>query len=210
MDSAAFAFSHHWKSTSCKKLPTGFHPLEALFRFYCFPVRLTGTIQIHAGLYRKLRGPSPNDGLCYASSREPHQTGEPWHLSCHGGKTPAKPHVPLCPLPAFGGQSGVKGHCPCEVCQTREPRGPSPSGGKTPAKQHVSRVPCAPMARSPGCRDTAPAQPARPASRGTCRATAVKPGQAACPATPPARLRRAVRGQGALPLGGEGEARGCR
>ena len=45
-------------------------------------------------------------------ARKPHQTGEPWHPSCHGGKTPAKPHVPLCPLPAFGGQSGVKGHCP--------------------------------------------------------------------------------------------------
>ena len=27
-------------------------------------------------------------------TRKPHQTGEPWHLSCHGGKTPAKPHVP--------------------------------------------------------------------------------------------------------------------
>ena len=40
------------------------------------------------------------------------QTREPWHLSCHGGKTPAKPHVPLRPLPAFGGQSGVTGHCP--------------------------------------------------------------------------------------------------
>ena len=132
-----------------------------------------------------------------------------------------------------------------EACQTREPRGLSPSGGKTPAKPHVSRVPCAPMARSPGCRDTAPAKPARLASREACRRAVVKPGQAAClpstlpafggqsgvqgvtpceaccraavnpgqaacPAMPPARLRRAVRGQGALPLGGEGEARGCR
>ena len=29
--------------------------------------------------------------------RNPHQTGEPWHLSCHGGKTPAKPHGPYAP-----------------------------------------------------------------------------------------------------------------
>ena len=25
------------------------------------------------------------------------QTGEPWHSLCHGGKTPAKPHVPQVP-----------------------------------------------------------------------------------------------------------------
>ena len=28
------------------------------------------------------------------TGREPHQTGEPWHLSCHGGNFTAKPHVP--------------------------------------------------------------------------------------------------------------------
>ena len=99
MDSAAFAFSHHWKSTGCKKLPTGFHPLEALFRFYCFPVRLTGTIQIHAGLYRKLRGPSPNDGLCYASSREPHQTGEPRGPLPSGGNSAANRLFSSSPAP---------------------------------------------------------------------------------------------------------------
>ena len=36
----------------------------------------------------------PNGGLNRPLVREPHQTGEPWHLSCHGGKTPAKLHVP--------------------------------------------------------------------------------------------------------------------
>ena len=72
-----------------------------------------------ANVFLKLTGPccepkglSPDGGLYRPTSGNPHQTGEPWHPSCHGGKTPAKPHVPLCPLPAFGGQSGVKGHCP--------------------------------------------------------------------------------------------------
>ena len=45
--------------------------------------------------------------------------------------------------------------------QTGEPRGLSPSGGKTPAKPHSLEQPCAPMARSPGCRGTAPALPLR-------------------------------------------------
>ena len=108
-----------------------------------------------------------DDGLFYSTIEEPHQTGEPWHPSCHGGKTPAKPNVFLRPC-ANSAQSGVKGHCPLrkprdllssgslyrptsgKPHQTGEPRGLSPSGGKTPAKPHVSLCPCAPMARSPG------------------------------------------------------------
>ena len=39
-----------------------------------------------------------------------HQTGEPWHLSCHGGKTPANLHIPT-PLRAEGAQS-EKGSAP--------------------------------------------------------------------------------------------------
>ena len=31
--------------------------------------------------------------------RNPHQTGEPWHLSCHGGKTPANLLSLVCPAP---------------------------------------------------------------------------------------------------------------
>ena len=66
----------------------------------------------HVGHLREPEGLLPDGGLYRPIGRKPRQTGEPWHPSCHGGKTPAKPHVPLCPLPAFGGQSGVKGHCP--------------------------------------------------------------------------------------------------
>ena len=44
-------------------------------------------------------------------------------------------------------------------------------------------------------------RPARPASRGTCRVTAVKPWPSRMSLYAPARHRRAVRGQGALPLG---------
>ena len=37
---------------------------------------------------------------CGVQGHCPCQTGEPWHLSCHGGKTPAKSHVPPTPLRA--------------------------------------------------------------------------------------------------------------
>ena len=47
-----------------------------------------------------------------------------------------------------------------------------------------------------------------PASRGTCRATAVKPRPTCMSPERPARLRRAVRGQGALPLAAAAEVGG--
>ena len=60
------------------------------------------------------------------TGREAYQTGEPWHhLSCHGGKTPAKPHV-VRAAPRPVARYGVQGVTPC---QTREPRGLLPSGG---------------------------------------------------------------------------------
>ena len=46
---------------------------------------------------REPEGPSPDGGLHTPTNRKLHQTGEPWHPSCHGGKTPAKPHVSLRP-----------------------------------------------------------------------------------------------------------------
>ena len=65
------------------------------------------------GIFMIFSPASRHLGMAFTPNRNAAcQTREPWHLSCHGGKTPAKPHVPLCPLPAFGGQSGVKGHCP--------------------------------------------------------------------------------------------------
>ena len=89
-------------------------------------------------------------------TRKLHQTREPWHLSCHGGKIPANPHVLLHP--------------------------------------------CAAPPRSSGSRGTAPC-----ASRGTCRATAVKPQPTRMSPYAPARLRRAVR-KGAQPLRGTAPA----
>ncbi len=68
------------------------------------------------------------------TSSSPHQTGEPRHPSCHGGKTPANFHVSLRPC----AQSGVQGVTPC-----REPWHPSCHGGKTPANSHVALRPCA-------------------------------------------------------------------
>ena len=66
--------------------------------------------QIHAGLCCEPEGLSPDGGLSYPTSTKPHQTGEPWHLSCHGGKIPAKPHVlRMLPRP-MGAVWGAGGH----------------------------------------------------------------------------------------------------
>ena len=104
----------------------------------------------------------------------------------------------------------MQGYCPCPSpndflyattnrtpCQTREPRSPSPSGGNFTAKPHVSRSPCAPMARSPGCRG---ATSARPASRETLRRAAATSRPSRMSPEHPARLWRAARGAGVLPL----------
>ena len=39
---------------------------------------------------------------------------EPWHLLCHGGKTPAN-RLPLERPRALWARSGVQGHCPWGV-----------------------------------------------------------------------------------------------
>ena len=54
----------------------------------------------------------PNGGLCYTSGREPHQTGEPWHLSCHGGNFTAKPHVSRAPCAPMARSPGCRGTTP--------------------------------------------------------------------------------------------------
>ena len=92
----------------------------------------------------------PNGGLCYSINMKPHQTGEPWHPSCHGGKTPANLLFLEQPR-ALWARCGVQGF-----------------------------------------------SPARPASRGTRRATAVKPGQLAFPRAAP-RPMGAVWGAGHCP-----------
>ena len=60
------------------------------------------------------RGPLPSGGLCHPISGKSHQTGEPWHLLCHGGKTPAN-RLPLERPRALWARSGVQGHCPWGV-----------------------------------------------------------------------------------------------
>ena len=55
----------------------------------------------------------------YSTNMKSHQTGEPWHLSCHGGKTPAKPHVPRVPPRPMGAVWGAGGHpLPKSVART--------------------------------------------------------------------------------------------
>ena len=41
-----------------------------------------------------------------------HQTGEPWHLSCHGGKTPANLHISLRPCAPKARSPGCRGSPP--------------------------------------------------------------------------------------------------
>ena len=62
-------------------------------------------------------------------TRKQYQTGEPWHLLCHGGKTPAKFHVSLRPC-AQGAQFGVQGFSPA----TAETPRPSLMSPYTPAR----------------------------------------------------------------------------
>ena len=100
--------------------------------------------QIHADLYCKPEGLSPDGGLSYPTSTKPHQT--------------------------------------------REPRGLLPSGGK-PAIKLLSSERSARIARSPGSRGTAPC-----ASRGICRATAVKPRPSRMSPYTPARIARSPKG----------------
>ena len=72
--------------------------------------------------------------------------------------------------------------------QPGEPRGPLPSGGKTPANVLSLEYPRARRARC-GVQGFSPA---RPASRGTCRATAVKPRTTSFPSSSPAPYGRGV------------------
>ena len=51
----------------------------------------------------------------------------------------------------------------------REPRGLSPSGGSFTANRHVPRAPCAPTARSPGSRGSAPCRCCRGRRNGRFR-----------------------------------------
>ena len=46
-------------------------------------------------------------------TRKPHQTGEPRGPSPSGGKTPAKPHIPLRPCAPMARSPGVQGVTPC-------------------------------------------------------------------------------------------------
>ena len=69
-----------------------------------------------------------------------------------------------------------------------KPRGLLPSGGK-PAIKLLSSERSARIARSPGSRGTAPC-----ASRGTCRATAVKPRPSRMSPYTPARIARSPKG----------------
>ena len=55
-------------------------------------------------------------------TRNPRQTGEPWHPSCHGGKTPVKPHVTLRPC-AHSAQRWVQGFSPANGCFGRSAGG---------------------------------------------------------------------------------------
>ena len=102
-----------------------------------------------------------------------------------GGREP-------CGLSPNGGLHSPSGR---EPHQTGEPRGLSPSGGSFTAKPHVPRAPCAPTARSPGSRGTAPAREPRGPSPSGGRFAANLHVSRAAP-----RPMGAVWGQGALPL----------
>ena len=82
-------------------------PAGIVSRLYSQSKRPAG-YPIHAGLSCEPEGLSPDGGLLYATGRKLSLTGEPWHLSCHGGKTPAnqlslkRPCAPMARSPAQG------------------------------------------------------------------------------------------------------------
>ena len=68
--------------------------------------------QSHAGRWHEPRGPPPSGGLYQPTGRKLHQTGEPWHLPCHGGNTAAN-LLSLEQPRAQRARSGVQGYYPC-------------------------------------------------------------------------------------------------
>ena len=185
--------------------------------------------QIHAGIFCEPEGLSPDGGLIYSTNRKPHQTGEPRGLSPSGGKTPANLLSLQYPR-AHRARCGVQGFSPAkcqrdfkstpaflvshEACRRMAVFSIQLAGSYTrPASREARcraavkpRPTCfpsstpAPYGRGVGCRGSPPA-----ASRGTCRATAVKPQPTRMSPYAPARLRRAVR-KGAQPLRGTAPA----
>ena len=133
---------------------------------------------------------------------------------------PGQPASPSTPLRPCGAQSGVKGQCPLRETfrraatisgqpafadQTGEPWHPSCHGGKTPANLQVLYAPARlwravrGQGAMPLARDLPPSgghfrptsiSPTRPASRGTRRATAVKP-RPTCKSSTPLRGKAA-------------------
>ena len=63
---------------------------------------------------REPEGLSPEGGLYRPTGRKSHQTRELWHPSCHGGKTPAKLHVPLRPCAPQARSPGCRGTTPAK------------------------------------------------------------------------------------------------
>ena len=138
--------------------------------------------QIHAGIFCEPEGLSPDGGLFYSTNRKSYLTGEPGGLSPSGGKTPANLLSLQYPR-AHRARCGVQGFSPAKC-------------------QRGIKSTLAFSARRRACRPTAvfsiqlTGSYTRPASRGTCRATAVKPRPTRMSLYVPARLCRAVRGAG--------------
>ena len=127
------------------------------------------------------------------------------------GSPPAASHEARCRMAAFPVQLAVYHTRPAS-------RGTCRATAVTPQPTRISLECPTPYGRGVGCRGSPPAAShearrrmavfpvqlavyhARPASRGTRRATAVKPRPTVMSPYAPARLRRAVRGAGALPL----------
>ena len=128
--------------------------------------------QIHADLYCKPEGLSPDGGLSYPTSTKPHQTREPRGLSPSGGK------------PAIKLLSSER--------SARIARSPG-SRGTAPCASHEARRRMAVWARQQtGSR-------ARPASREALRRAAVKPRPSRMSPYTPARIARSPGSRGTAP-----------
>ena len=131
-----------------------------------------------------------NGDLLLPINGKSHQTREPGHLSCHGGKTePTRKY--LC--------------APARIARSPGPRGTAPCASRETCRRAVvasrpSRMfPEQPSAlwRGVGCMGSSPARPASREAR--CRAAVASRPSRMSPERP-ARPRRAVRRKGHCPL----------
>ena len=170
----------------------------------------------HVGLWSEPEGLLLDGGLYQPTNRKLHQTGEPRGLSPSGGNSAAK-SLFLEYSRAPWARCGVQGVTPCREARRRAAVTPQPtcfpSSGPAPIGRGMGCRGSPPAASRRACRLTAvcirqqTGNRTRPASRGTCCATAVKSRLSPMSYYAPAPIGRGVGCRGTTPACGGGGRR---